>query len=58
MRGRREGVEKGSEKMRRKEGGDTYHISEFMVDVLKEAVSLGEGGAAVLHQVERFEVPK
>ena len=37
---------------------DTYNVSDVMVDVFKEAVSLGEGGAAILDQVERTKFSK
>ena len=39
-------------------GSGTYNVSDVMVDIFKEAVSLGEGGAAVLDQVERTEFSK
>ena len=36
----------------------TYNISDVMVDIFKEAVSLGEGGTAVLDQVECTKLTK
>lgn len=42
----------------RHSGGGTYDVSDVMIDVLEEAVALGEGGPTVLHQVERPQLSK
>ena len=34
-------------------GKCTHNIGKVVVDVFKEAIALGEGGAAVLDEVER-----
>ena len=36
----------------------TYNVSDVMVDILKEAVALGEGGATVLDEIERPQLPE